>query len=122
MVKTYNRIQEKIKIEFQSQPCNYHMYEELIIFPALVTLKNLNTQEKSTYNQISFYHFCHKISLNLEKKQLLRNFFCIYIIFQMFITHEKIVHLHTSSYMLIKPYFTLFWKYLLYRKNICTIK
>ena len=43
MVKTYNRIQEKINIELQSQLRNYQMYQELIIFPALVTLKIPNT-------------------------------------------------------------------------------
>ena len=51
------KLQEKIKIELKPQPWNYHIYEELIIFPALVTLKILNTQEEYIYNEVSFYHF-----------------------------------------------------------------
>lgn len=47
----------KNKIEVKSLSSNYYMYEKLIIFPALVTLKIFNRQEKHVYNQISCYHF-----------------------------------------------------------------
>ena len=56
----YKNIHEK-KIEGQSQEDNYHMYEELVIFPAFVILKIFNTQEKYIYHQIKFYDFLQQI-------------------------------------------------------------
>ena len=54
------------KIEGQSQEYDYHMYEELVMFPAFVILKIFNTQEKHIYHQIEFYHFLQQLQLNLE--------------------------------------------------------
>ena len=56
----HKNIHEK-KIEGQSQEDNYHMYEELVIFPAFVILKIFNTQEKYIYHQIKFYDFLQQI-------------------------------------------------------------
>ena len=39
----------KKKLERKSQEFDYHMYEELVIFPAFVILKIFNTQEKYIY-------------------------------------------------------------------------
>ena len=91
-----------MKIELQSQSCKYHMYEELIEVPALVTLKTPTIQEKYTYNQISFCHFLQQNIIKSWKEQLLRNFFCIFIISQMFISQEKFVHLHANHYYFLQ--------------------
>lgn len=50
------------------------MYEELIIFPALGTLKIFNREEKYVYNQISCYQNTIKRAIN---KKLLLYFYYV---------------------------------------------
>ena len=86
------------KIEVQSQEHDYHMYEELVIFPAFVTLKIFDTQGKYIYHQMKFYHhFLRQNTFKSSKEQLLGNFFCIFTEFHMFNIHKKSIH-HQLSY------------------------